>query len=388
MTSSPLFRFPPLPIIVSYLIISSILISCDRSASTPPASSHVTTTTRIGVLAPLTGDVATYGTAILSGIELARSQLNAPDRQQFDLIVEDDQANPRVGVAAARKLISADHVPAIIGAVASSVTLSVAPIAEANTTVLLSPASSSPKITDAGDYIFRNYPSDTLEGTAAASFAHSNGWNRASVFVMNNDYGTGLSRVFSDQYRLLGGKIASSDVFNQDTADFRAALLTIKNASPDVLFIVGYGKELGTIARQAREIGITAQVLSTVNFQDPQTITVGGPAVEGAIYTSPAFDPSSENAHIRDFVADFTKRYGHAPDVWSAHGYDAMMLIGNACQSTPSPCTAANIRDYLYQVKNWPGVSGTTTFDRNGDVIKPTRFMTVHNRTFMPYSNP
>lgn len=339
---------------------------------------------KIGLLAPLTGDVATYGQAIKKGVTLALDEYNSKNpTRNIEVVAEDSQANPRIAVGAIQKLIQVDKVVAIIGAVASSVTLSVAPIAEKNHIVLLSPASSSPKITTAGDYIFRNYPSDNLEGKAAAKFAINKSWMKASVLVINNDYGTGLKMVFENQFKAMGGTIASSDLFNEGTNDFRATLLRIKSLKPDVLFIVGYGRELGTIARQGRENGVLAKILSTVNFQDPQTIETGGDAVNGAIYSSPIFDPNSKDAAISDFVKNFNQRFNEIPDVWAAHGYDAFMLIAESCFSTT--CNSDSIKEKLYETTNWPGVSGTTTFDRNGDVEKPVRFMTVLDGKFVPF---
>jgi len=339
----------------------------------------------IGLLVPLTGDVATYGVAIKNGVDLANSVLAESDSgRKMRVIPEDTQANPRIGVTAAQKLIRADEVRAIIGAVASSVTLSVAPIVERSEVVLLSPASSSPRISEAGDFVFRNYPSDSLEGAETAAFALSRNWHLASVFVINNDYGTGLKSVFEHEFERGGGQIVTSDLYNEGISDFRAPMLRVRSRKPDVVFIVGYGRELGTIIRQAREVGVEARFLSTVNFQDPQTLETGGSAVEGAIYSSPIFDPDSKDSKTAAFVERYKARFHQEPDVWAAHGYDALLLVSEACGNTD--CTPASIRDYLYALRNWPGVSGETTFNEKGDVLKPVRFMTVIDGSFMPLS--
>ncbi|HQP89295.1 MAG TPA: penicillin-binding protein activator, partial [Thermoanaerobaculia bacterium] len=258
-------RPPALLVIACLAVVGTTLGSCRKSDLAQEPRARVKDVS-IGVVVPLTGEVATYGTAILNGVRLAAEELNSSSGIHFVLKIEDDQANPRVGVAAARKLITIDRTPAVIGAVASSVTLSIAPIAEQSGVVLLSPASSSPKLTHAGAYIFRNYPSDTLEGDLAAAFALKRGWRRASVVVMNNDYGVGLQEVFVASYRSGGGVILTNDTFNEGTADFRAMLVRLGRDKPDVIFSVGYGRELGTLARQARALGIRAQLLSTVNF--------------------------------------------------------------------------------------------------------------------------
>ena len=341
----------------------------------------------IGAIMPLTGDVASYGVAIKQGVELAVEKVNAEKGirgRALKVIYEDSEADPKKGVAAAQKLISINGVPVIVGAVASSVTLAIAPVADREHTVLISPASSSPKITTAGDYIFRNYPSDELEGHLVAEFANDHGYKRAAVITINNDYGNGLNDVFTRAYTSGGGEAVLVDKYIEGTQDFRTLLAKAKAKAPDCIFIVGYGKELGTMVKQARELGITAQFLSTVNFYDPQSIATGGTAVEGVILSSPVFDAGSKEAYVQEFVTSYRKRFGKDPDVWSAHGYDALLLVAEAMRSTG--IDADSIKHGLYNIRDFPGVSGVTSFDRNGDVIKQARFLTVKSGQFVPYN--
>ncbi len=343
-------------------------------------------TVAVGAILPLTGDVATYGKSIKNGIELAINDVNASggiDGKNVKMIYEDDGGSPRSGVTAVTKLISVDDVPAIIGAVPSSVTLAIAPIAERKKRVLLSPASSSPKITNAGDFIFRNYPSDELEGRLVAELCISRQDMTAGILTINNDYGVGLNAVFSKTYEALGGRVVVDESYLEDTTDFRTLLATIKQHAPSCIFIVGYGRDLGTLVRQARELQIKAQFYSTVNFLDPQSLSTGGDAVEGVIFSSPVFDANSHEPQIKAFVKKYQTAFSESPDVWAAHGYDAMLLLVEAMRSHGT--TPENIKSGLYAISEFPGVSGTTTIDENGDVIKTARFMTVHEGVFVPY---
>lgn len=343
-------------------------------------------TPTVGAILPLTGEVATYGIPVKQGIDLALETVNAEGGVQgrpVAVIYEDDKGNPNDGVAAARKLISVDKVHVIIGAVPSSVTLAIAPIAEQSRVDLLSPASSSPKITNAGDYIFRNYPSDELEGKLVATFAFSHGYKSAALVTISNDYGNGLRGIFKQTYTGLGGTIPLDEIYSEGTQDFRTILSKIKSTNPDCVFIVGYGQELGTLVRQARELGMKQQFLSTVNFYDKQSLSTGGSAVEGVIFTSPVFDPESNNPTVKAFVDAYRKKYSKDPDVWSAHGYDALLLVVKAMRE--KGLSSDDIKEGLYSIKDFPGVSGRTTFDSNGDVIKDARFLTVKNGQFAPY---
>jgi branched-chain amino acid transport system substrate-binding protein len=340
----------------------------------------------IGTILPLTGDVASYGIAVQQGIKIAVEEANEKggiNGKTINVLYEDDKGDPKDGVAAARKLISINRVKVIIGAVPSSVTLAIAPLAEKAKIVLLSPASSSPKITNAGDYIFRNYPSDELEGKLVAKFAVDHNLMTAAVVTINNDYGTGLNKVFCTTYTALKGNVIFNEGYLEGITDFRTILAKVSQSQPQCIFIVGYSKELGTLIKQAREMGIQSQFLSTVNFYDNQSITTGGTSVEGVIFSSPVFDSGSNQPNIREFVNIFKKRFGKEPDVWSAHGYDALLLVIEAMRSKGT--SAQNIKEGLYSIKDFPGVSGKTTFDSNGDVIKEARFLTVKNGEFVPY---
>ncbi len=339
----------------------------------------------IGAILPLTGDAASYGIAIKQGIESALRKINSKGGIKgtpLSVIYEDDKADPKEGVSAINKLISINKVHAIIGAVPSSVTLAIAPIAEKNRVVLLSPASSSPRLTSAGDYIFRNYPSDTLEGKLVAQYVVNNKYSSSAVITINNDYGNGLDEVFSKEYVSLKGHIVMDEKYNEGETDFRTILAKVKEANPKCIFIVGYSKELGRLVRQARELGIKTQFFSTVNFYDKQSIVSGGTAVEGVVFSSPVFDVNSHQPAVADFVAEYKKAYNENPDVWAAHGYDALLLVVEAMNTRG--VSSDNIRDGLYSIKDFPGVSGVTTFDKNGDVIKQARFLTVKNGEFVP----
>lgn len=365
-------------IVALLLVLSVTLVLLNGNSD----SSKVT----IGAIMPLTGDVASYGIAIKQGVELAVQKINhegGVNNLPIAVLYEDSRADPKEGVAVARKLISVNRVEVIIGAVASSVTLAVAPVAEQARVVLISAASSSPKITLAGDYVFRNYPSDELEGRLVAKFALEQKLLTAGVLTINNDYGMGLNKVFTEEYRAAGGEISVNEMYSEGTKDFRTLLAKVKQKNPQCIFVVGYGRELGTLIKQAKELGVSSQFLSTVNFYDAQSLESGGTGVEGVIFSSPVFDSKAVEPAVLEFVAAFRKRFGKEPDVWSAQGYDALLLVVEAMRT--KGITSDSVKEGLYAIKDFPGVSGKTTFDNNGDVIKEARFLTVRNGAFAPY---
>ena len=325
---------------------------------------------RVGVLLPLTGSAAEPGKKALQGVELAIEQYNAQHATApVSLSVEDSQSDPKSGVSAFNKLVSVDEAAVVIGDMMSSVTLAVAPIAERDHIVLLAPGASSPKVRDAGDFIFRNWVSDDFDGTVMAEYLRERkGASVAAVLYVNNDYGSGLASAFRTRFEALGGKTVLSEGYPQDASDFRSTLTKISTKHPDVLYLPGQPKEDGYIVKQARELGLTCTLAANLSVELPDFRTIAGPAAQGIIYSAPAFDPDSKEAVVRDFVKAFQGKYGDAPDVTAAHGYDAARILLEAlarCQFR-----AERLREALYGIRDFPGVTGRTTFDDHGDVHK------------------
>ena len=179
----------------------------------------------IGATLPLTGDAAVWGKNTQKGIDLALAEINAAGGvlgHELRVVYEDTQALAREGVNAYRKLVATHNVPAIIDDSVSSVTLAIAPLAQKNKVVILATGATAPKISDAGEFIFRIWNSDAYEGEVAARFAyHDLGHRSAAVLYINNDYGKGLEQVFKVEFSKLGGKITASESFAQSATNMR-----------------------------------------------------------------------------------------------------------------------------------------------------------------------
>ena len=341
---------------------------------------------KIGALLPLTGSAAKYGENAKRGIDLAVDEINSEGGikgRKIQIVYEDTQALPQQGVAAIRKLIIIEKVPVVIGAMASSVTLAIAPVAEENRVVLLSPASSNTKITTAGDYIFRNCISDVFEGAQMAEVAYNIiNLRKIAILYINNDYGVGLENVFKTKFKDNGGDIVISEPFEQDATDFRTQLTKIKRTNPEAVYLVGY-KEMILILKQANELNLKVQMLSTIMFDDPEILEKAGNAAEGVIFTTWVYDPKSEKEEVRNFTQEFKKRYNTEPGIFVPEAYDALKIIALVIKK--GGYNALAIKKALFEIHEYPGVSGVTSFDSNGDVIKPLRLKTVKNGQFVEY---
>jgi branched-chain amino acid transport system substrate-binding protein len=375
------FRRSAVPAIILFLMAALIIISfgCAQKAG---KAKEEPKEIKIGAILCLTGSGAAYGEDSQRGIQLAVEEINKSGGIKgipIKLIVEDDQTNPTSSASATAKLISQEKVQVIIGAVTSSSMLADAPIAEKAKVIMLSPGASSPKVTAAGDYIFRNWISDALEGKAMADYLYNDEKVRkAAILYINNDYGTGLKEVFNQHFKALGGEITDIESNNQDDTDFRTQLTKIIASGPDRIYLPGYYKEMALILKQAKEVRNTIPFRSVVTFEEPELLKLAKSEAEGVIYSSPFYNPEENNDNVVKFVASFKREYNREPGIFAAHGYDAIMIIAKVLRKCDQ-CSSELIKNELYKTQNFPGVSGLTTFDKNGDVIKPVAIKQVKN---------
>ena len=271
------------------IIVVAILIIIGVSSNKGPKE---TGPIKIGFVAPLTGDVAGIGQNMKAATELAISEINKNggiNGRLITLIAEDGKCDGKEAVTAVTKLINIDKVPVIIGGACSSETVAPAPIAEKAKVVMLSPLSSNPSITTAGDYIFRNYASDSFQGVKAAEFA-VNTLKSKNIAVLScmSDWCQGLQQEFKNKAVSLGAKIAVEEKYDdKNTNDLKTQLAKIKAANPDLVYFVGYTD--GTIIglKQAKELGLNVKFLGGDAWNDPKIITNAGAASEGIIYLVP-----------------------------------------------------------------------------------------------------
>lgn len=341
----------------------------------------------IGAILPLTGGAGKYGEDAKLGIELATAQQNSMggiSGKPVKIIFEDDQSSPQQAVSGFRKLISVHKVPAVIGGMTSSSALAIAPLAEQNRIVLLSPSASTPSFSVAGDFIFRNELSDAYGGVAQAELTWNKlGIKKVAILFINNDYGIGVKDAFLKTFTSLGGRVVDAEVFDADTQDFRTQLIRIKKTSPEALFIVAY-KEAILILRQVRELGIKTKLLSTPVFQDREIVEKAGGAAEGVMYVYyGGFDTKSSEEHVGRFVEEYRRRYSREPGYYSALAYDATNILFFAMGRGSGK--GEDIKNALYQIKDFPGVTGKTTFDNRGDVTKPVTLKIVTNGEFVSW---
>ncbi len=327
----------------------------------------------LGEFASLTGTTATFGQSMNDGVQLALEEVNKTGGllgKQVEVIVEDDQSKPEEARTAVLKLIKQNQVKALIGEVASSRSLAAAPEAQKSKIPMISPASTNPKVTEVGDYIFRACFVDTFQGSSMARFAYGDlGLRKVAIlYDIKNDYSVGLMEFFEKTFKELGGEIVAKQSYSEGDIEFRAQLTDIKSADPRAIYVPGYYTEVGLIARQARDLGLNVPLLGGDGWDSPKTLEIGGAAVEGSYYSNhySADDPSPV---VQDFIKKYQAKFGKVPDAMAVLGYDAANLLFDAIKRAGSD-EGPKIRDALAATKDFQGVTGSITMDAQRNAKK------------------
>jgi branched-chain amino acid transport system substrate-binding protein len=328
---------------------------------------------RIGVILPLTGPGAPYGNQVMEGINVAAAEAVAQglvEKERLKLIVEDDKTETAQGVNAINKLISADGVRVVIGALASSVTLACAPVAEREKVLLLSPGSSSDLISEAGDYIFRIAPRDSYDGEfLARAMSRDFGVKSAAILHLDNDFGVGLMKSFVAAFEGNGGKVVMRESFPMGSSDFRTQITKLKTGTFDALLLIAAGNENVVALRQIREIGLKTQMFAPSTLNDPDLIRLAGESANGVIFSAASFDGIKNDPAVKAFFEAFSRAYrDKQPTTFTAYGYDSLMILLRAIKE--KGYDSERIKTFLYSMPVFHGASGPTTFDAKGDALK------------------
>ncbi|HEY1791410.1 MAG TPA: ABC transporter substrate-binding protein [Opitutaceae bacterium] len=342
-------------------------------------AAHAAEPVRIGFFMSITGRDASFGEASLNGARVAVDAINAAGGvlgRPVEFVVEDNRSLDGESATAAKKLISRDRVVALVGECASSRTLEAAAVAQAARVPLVSPASTSPRVTRVGDEIFRVCFTDAFQGRVLASFAYGRGLRRAALLVdAGAPYSVGLADAFARNFRALGGRITGDEKYASADIDFRAQLTALRSAHPDALVVPGYYVAAGLAARQARDLGLNATLLGGDGFEAPQLVDIGGSALEGAYYST-HFSAGSPDPEARRFTALFRARFGSDPNGLSALTYDAVRLVADAVRRAGGTDREA-VRRALAATRDFAGATGPTTFGASRDAQKAAAIVTI-----------
>lgn len=342
---------------------------------------------KIGSVVSQTGAVAPYGHQVTRGLDLALEEINAEGGFKggpIQLIYRDDATSTETGREAVLDLIKNEGVEIIIGAVSSQVTLEIAPICEEKGVLLLSPTSSAPRISEAGEYIFRNYPSDILEGTAMADFARKLGMRRVAIVALDNEFGSGLSEVFTRRFESKSRKVIETlRISESEAGNFSEIVQQVMDLKPEGIYLVAYVEVMSRLLEQLAASGNEAVLMGSGAVTD-QLTQAAGEAAEHLVYPQPIFDPESKDPNVAAFVQAFRTKYNREPDIYAAHGYDALKLVVQAMRDT-GYAFPDEIRRGLHGLKDYEGAAGRTQFDERGDVVRYPKVFVIYEGRPMTY---
>ncbi len=349
---------------VRFLMAGLILCLFLSFACTKERAADIT----LGAVLPLTGDTASYGKNAQNGIDLAVDEINQAGGISGKKVVvtyEDDRGKANEAINAINKLITVNKVPVIMGSAGSSVTLAMAPVANQNKTVLISPISSSKELTDKGGaYFFRVCPSDAFQSRILADWIWAKGYKTVGMIYVNNSWGQGLKDEFIASYEKKGGKVVIAEATMEGQKDFKTVISKVMATKPDALFTPTYGIEGGILLKQLKEMTADLPVFGADVWSSPELLTSAGTAAEGAYLTLPA-KPSGPKYDA--FAQRYKAKYGQEPDVYAAYSYDMLQIIAQGLKEGNT--TGEKMEAYLRAMPAFEGVTGTTKFDGHGDVV-------------------
>lgn len=338
----------------------------------------------IPVIADLTGPIAIYGDWAVKGMTIAIEEINLNggiDGKQLVLKIEDGQSNPKTGVSAFNNLKNLYRPSSIIVATNTSTVMACSPIANNAKIVLFTPISSGSSVTDAGDFVFRNRVSALFESSEMARYAIKKfHLKKIAAVVINNDAGPGYIDAFKKVLESSGGVLTECIFLDQDKTDFRTQIYKIKNTNPEAVFLALTVKEAGIFIKQSEELGFQPKWLSITTIQSPQIFEIAGKASNGLVFVSEGGDPS--NPKYSEFVLKYKKSFRNEPAMNALNAYDAIYILA---PMIAKGMKGSEIRNKLYSIKNYRGIGGILTFDKNGDASKPLNLMVVKNQKFIKF---
>lgn len=373
--------------IAMLIVAAAVAVGCKQKAGGDNANEIV-----VGQVASKTGDTATFGVSADEGVRLAVDEINAGPKvlgKPIRLETLDDSSKSDEAKTATEKLINSDHAVAIIGEIASSRSIAMAPICQDAKVPMLSPGSTNRKVTEVGDFIFRACFIDPFQGKAMAEFALNNLKLKkfAVLYAVNSDYSVGLKDYVEQAVKAGGGQILIDLGYSEKSdKDFRSQLTKIRDVNPDAIFVTGYYMEAGLIAGQARDLGITVPLIGGDGWDSDQLTKVGKDAINGCYFTN-HYSPDEQRPEVQAFVTAYKARYKNqdgtpkVPDAMAILGYDAMKLMAHAINQAGST-DGQKIRDALAATKDYQAAAGTITMDANRNPKKRIVVIKIVNGQF------
>jgi branched-chain amino acid transport system substrate-binding protein len=364
--------------VVALSVVAAFAMSaCGQKEEPKPVAAPATPITKpevivkLGHVAPMTGPQAHLGKDNENGAVLAIEELNAKGLEiggakvKFELLAEDDQADPRQGSIVAQKLVDA-KVNGVIGHLNSGTTIPASKLYSDAGIPQISGSATNPKYTQQGfATAFRVMANDVQQGKALGEFAAKQGIKTVAIVDDRSAYGQGLADEFKKAAEASGLKVVANEFTNDKATDFKAILTKIKSTKAQLVFFGGMDAQGGPMVRQMKDLGIKAKFLGGDGVCTPEFMKLGGAAAEGNYCSLPGM-PLEKLAKGPEFREKFSKKFGSEIQLYAPYVYDAVMVMVDSMQRANSVESAK----FLPEVgkTKYDGVTAMIEFDQFGDL--------------------
>lgn len=363
-------------VIVIILIIAGISYFTKNSKQ-----STVKESVKIGALLPLSGIASNYGEGSREGIEMAKEELVMKyPKMNLDVIYEDSFYNPKGGVDGYKKLKNLNNVSAILTG-ASQVSIAVKELTDKDNVLQMAIWSGAPSYSDTHNLNFRVTMLADDHVPPLLNYMFLKKYNRLAIMYAQNEFGVAFKNSFEKFATASGVKIVDSEGFGSEDMDFKTQLLKIRGAEVDSIFFVGLVKQFANVLKQAKDLGIQAQIFSAWSVEDQQLLDNAKDVAENIIYTYP-FD--YDTPYSKDFTSKYQQKYNKVPNGYVAESYVGTILIGEAINACQNKINVSCWKNYLNKIKSFPTIMGLATMDSRGDLKAGKIFLkTLKNGKFV-----
>jgi branched-chain amino acid transport system substrate-binding protein len=331
---------------------------------------------KVASISPLSGAQSSMGEPIKLGVQMAIEERLADFKKlgfKIEFLPQDDQADPKVGVAVGQKLVADKEVLLYIGHLNSSVAIPTSEVTAKDNLAMVSPANTNPTVTERGlPNVNRICGRDDFQGPWGARYVKED-LKLSTVFIIHDKttYGQGVAEFFKKKAEAIGLKVEGFEGITQGEVDFSPVLNKVKVKKPDLIFFGGMYPEAGQLVKQAREKKIDSIFMGADGIDDSGLLKVAGKAAVGVIYTTAAADVTKTPAG-KAFAAKYETKFGKKPGAYSAYGYDSAMIgllgLENAIKANKNKLpTRAQVSAEVRKVKGFKGIVGEVSFDAKGD---------------------
>ena len=349
-----------------------------------PVAAYAEDSVKIGYRLPLTRNPAQYGQGFHDAAEIALAKFNASGvlPVPVEIIYEDSRSDAKEGVTIARKFVDDDDIVGVLGDFTSTVSMAAAQVYKKAGMVQLSQTASHPDFAKISKWQFRNITTQNQEGAVNSKWMMDKGIKKVAVIAEQTDWGQSVAKGFADPFEAAGGEVVYTEFFNRGLADFRSIITKIEEQKPDAIYTGFFYEDGAQFLKQVKQLGAEIPVYSTSAAYNDTLIELAGDATDGLFLTA-TFLPTREDASVQEFVTEWKKTHDGAPGQFPAQAYDAVNIMLDAVVKSYPNVTRDSLRDAVATTTDFPGVTGNTSFDENGEPLKELTKATVSNGMFV-----